>query len=191
MRGMFSGEGNPIKSNRGFAQFYEANSQTLLVFFARRTLDSETAMDLTAETFAKALLSRKRFRGGSEDEARAWLYGIANHELSRYFRRGAAEQRAMRKLGMTREELDDEDLKRVDELAGISTLRGSVASVLGELSEAHREVLQLRVVEERDYDEVATELGISEVTARARVSRALKALAISLERQPEFEVGPS
>jgi DNA-directed RNA polymerase specialized sigma24 family protein len=36
--------------------------------------------------------------------------------------------------------------------------------------------LQLRVVEERPYAQVAAALGVSEQTARARVSRALAAM---------------
>jgi len=44
-----------------------------------------------------------------------------------------------------------------------------------------REALQLRVVDELDYPTVADRLGVSEVAARARVSRALRALAGALD----------
>jgi RNA polymerase sigma-70 factor (ECF subfamily) len=40
------------------------------------------------------------------------------------------------------------------------------------------------VVEQRSYEEVARSLGITEATARARVSRGLRALATSLEPRP-------
>jgi RNA polymerase sigma-70 factor (ECF subfamily) len=37
-----------------FDDFYRRESQGVLVFFSRRTLDPELALDLTAETFARS-----------------------------------------------------------------------------------------------------------------------------------------
>jgi len=48
----------------------------VLRFFVRRTADAELALDLTAETFAAALVASRRFTAGPEP-ARAWLFGIA------------------------------------------------------------------------------------------------------------------
>jgi len=53
------------------------------------------------------------------------------------------------------------------------------------LNAGQRQAVQLRVVEERPYDEVALALGISEQTARARVSRGLRALTHALEPYPD------
>ena len=52
---------------------------------------------------------------------------------------------------------------------------------LARLIDDQRDALRLRVVEERSYPEVADALGVSEQTARARVSRGLRALARALE----------
>ena len=65
---------------------------------------------------------------------------------------------------------------RIEELAASRELREQVAEALAGLPSEQREVLRLRVVQERSYRELATTLGISEQTARARVSRALRAL---------------
>jgi RNA polymerase sigma-70 factor (ECF subfamily) len=54
---------------------------------------------------------------------------------------------------------------------------------LEELPGDQREAIRLRVVDERPYDEVAAVLGINEATARARVSRGLRALAASLAEE--------
>jgi DNA-directed RNA polymerase specialized sigma24 family protein len=56
-----------------------------------------------------------------------------------------------------------------------------VSEELARLPEATQEALTLRVVEERDYSEVARVLGTTEVNARARVSRGLNTLASSLD----------
>lgn len=72
-------------------------------------------MDLAAETFARAFVSRRRFRGTTEAEAEAWLYTIARRQLANYLRRGRAERRAIGKLGLEVPRLTDEDLERVDQ----------------------------------------------------------------------------
>jgi RNA polymerase sigma-70 factor (ECF subfamily) len=72
-------------------------------------------------------------------------------------------------------------LARVDDLAGLEDLRGLVAGALRELNFEQREVVELRVVYELDYPQIARRLGISEQTARARLSRGLRALGAALD----------
>jgi RNA polymerase sigma-70 factor (ECF subfamily) len=160
---------------------YVAHAERLLGFFMRRVFDPESARDLTAETFAQALLSQRKHRGSTEAEAEAWLYAIARHQLARYLRKGYAERRAIKRLGISLSPLSDSDIERIDELAGTERLRQSVAEALGELSAANRDAVELRVVAELPYPEVAQRLGISEATARARVSRSLRSLGSALE----------
>jgi DNA-directed RNA polymerase specialized sigma24 family protein len=81
---------------------YVRHRDELLAFFVRRTSDTEVALDLWGETFAQVLAGRGRFRGATEEEAGAWLYGIARRQLARYYRRGSAERRAMTRLGIER-----------------------------------------------------------------------------------------
>jgi RNA polymerase sigma-70 factor (ECF subfamily) len=160
-----------------FARLYRAHATHLLRFFVRRTLQLDVAVDLVGETFAQAFADRAKFRGREDREALAWIFGIARHELSDYFRRGVVEQRALARLGVHARPLEDTDYERVEEVAGLSSLRGALAESIRDLSSDQREALQLRIVEERSYADVARMLGISEPTARARVSRALRALA--------------
>jgi RNA polymerase sigma-70 factor, ECF subfamily len=89
----------------GFSTLYRSTAQDLVVFFARRTYDAEAAADLMAETFAKAYLGRRRFRGSTEQEARAWLFGIARRRFAMYLRHGKAERRARRRRGLERPQL--------------------------------------------------------------------------------------
>lgn len=175
---------------RAFTDFYAAHSRALLAFFVRRTFDVEAARDLTAETFAQAFEHRRRFRGSSDAEAGAWLYGIARHQLSRYARNGVVKRKAVNRLGIQLPAISDDDYERIVELAGLAQLRGRVATAFGELPDDQRDALRLRVVDERPYEEVARQLGISEQTARARVSRALRRLADALDLTPATEVTP-
>jgi RNA polymerase sigma-70 factor (ECF subfamily) len=165
-----------------FGEFYDFFFTDLLSYLTRRTCDAEAGLDLTAESFAQAYLGRHRFRGSTDREAAAWLYRIAKRQLARYFRRGRAEQVARDRLGLERPELDQESERQIEEFAALDDLRATLRIELSELSPAHREALRLRVVEELPYREVARKLAISEPAARARVSRALRALAGTLDR---------
>jgi RNA polymerase sigma factor (sigma-70 family) len=170
-----------------FAALYRREAQTVLVFVARRTLDPELALDLTAETFAQAFRGRRVFRGSTEMEERAWLFTIARRQISRYHRRGTVERRALDALGAQMPEVHEDDLREIEEAAGLDALRATLGDELARLNDGQRAALQLRVVEERSYPEVADALGVSEQTARARVSRGLRALARALE--PRIAMG--
>jgi RNA polymerase sigma-70 factor (ECF subfamily) len=168
--------------------FYERHAATVLRYFARRTLDPEAAAELTAETFAQAFASRRRFR----DQGRGglvWLYGIGRHLLNRYFRTGAVDARARRRLGVPERLISEEDYERIEELIDFEQVGRAIASAFSVLSEEQREALTLRVVEGRPYNEVAEHLSCTEETARSRVSRGLRRLARVLDvSQPEIEL---
>ena len=170
-----------LRTPAGFAAAYRAHARPVLIFLARRTYDPETALDLTAETFARAFEARRRFRGTTDEETAAWLFGIARNVLSRHLRRGGAERRALARLGVEVPSLEPDDIVRIVELAGLEELRGTVARELGALPEENREALRLRVVEELSYDDVAQRLAITEPAARARVSRGLRTLSHALD----------
>jgi RNA polymerase sigma factor (sigma-70 family) len=167
-----------------FVQLYDEHAEALLAYLARRIYDPEIAFDLTAETFAQAYAARGRFRGSTDAAAAAWLYKIAKRQFTRYLRKGGAERRALARLGIEPPGIDDEQRARIEELADLEALRRAVRVELARLSEAQRDALELKVVEEHSYPEVASRLGISEEAARARVSRGLRALAAGLDRGP-------
>jgi RNA polymerase sigma factor (sigma-70 family) len=154
-----------------FELFYTRHVEGVLGFFARRTRNAELAADLTAETFAAALAGRRRFRPQS-GAASAWLFGIAMKKLADAQRRGYAERRACRRLGMERLELSDDDIARIDALGGSAT-----ASALLELLGAdQRDAIRAHVLEERSYAEIAAREHVSEAVVRKRVSRGLAAV---------------
>jgi len=162
---------------------YRRESEALLVFFTRRTLDAEIALELTAETFAHAYVGWRRLRGRSREQRQAWLYTIARRRLGRYLRRGRVEREALARLGIQLPAMHEDDLAQIERRAGLAELRAALSTELARLSAEQRRALQLRIVEEHSYEDVARHLGISQPAARARVSRALRALARALGPQ--------
>ena len=163
------------------AALYRAHARGLLVYFARRCYDAQLAVDLVGETFARAYEKRRRFRGGTEEEADAWVWSIGRHALTDALRRGSLERSALRRLGVEPPRLEDDELARVEQLAGLPALRAGLGRALSLLSPEQREALRLRVVLELDYPAMAERLGVSQAVARARVSRGLRALRAALD----------
>lgn len=162
-------------------QLYARHRTDLVRFFARRTADPEAALDLVAETFAQAIRSRRKCRAATDAERAGWLYGIARHQLASYHRRGYAEQRAVQRLGLERPPVTEALLRAVEAEAGMGEVRDRLAEALGALTDETRSAIELRVVDELPYPEVAARLGIAETAARARVSRGLSRLADLLD----------
>jgi RNA polymerase sigma factor (sigma-70 family) len=157
-----------------FGIFYRRHVSGLLGYFLRRTRQAELAADLTAETFAAALDGLRRF-DARRGPAVAWLYGIARRQLGTALRRGAVEDRARRRLGMAALDLTDAALERIEAEADVAT------AALDHLPADQREAVQARIVDERDYADIATSTRTSEAVVRKRVSRGLAGLRSRIE----------
>lgn len=167
--------------SNAFVALYERDAEAVLMFFTRRTLDVEIALDLTAETFAQAWRGWRGVRLDSAEEVRGWLFTIAQRQLGRYLRRGHVERKALRRIGFSVPALADDEIADIERAADVAAVRLALGAELQKLSDDQRSALQLRIVDELPYREVARRLGTSEQTARARVSRGLRALAAALE----------
>lgn len=160
-----------------FATFYSMHSRGLLVWLTAQLRDVDTALDITSEAFAIALERCADFSGETAAEERAWLYAIARNELNMFWRSGRIERRALARLGLERAELSDPEIDNVERLAGIAELAGRLNGALARLPVEQQTAVTLRVVDELDYVTIANRLGISEDSARMRVSRGLRTLS--------------
>jgi RNA polymerase sigma-70 factor (ECF subfamily) len=153
-----------------FGVFYDRHVRTLLGYFARRIGDAEVAADLAAETFASAIVAKRRFKSEGPPAA-AWLYKIASRRLADYHRHGQVEQRMRRSLEMERRTVSAEDAQMIRLLADDAT-----GTLLADLPADQRDAVVAHVVDDRGYPELAGELHTSEAAVRQRVSRGLSTL---------------
>lgn len=131
--------------------------------------DAEVAADLTAETFAAALAGASRFRA-HKGPAVAWLFGIARNTLAASRRRGRVEARARRRIGAAPLVLTDEVVERIEALSG------PALKLVEELPADQRDAVRARIVEDREYVDIAKDLRCSQEVVRKRVSRGLARL---------------
>jgi RNA polymerase sigma-70 factor (ECF subfamily) len=149
--------------------FYDRYEDALLAFFRRACGRADLAADLTGEVFGAVLGSLRHFRP-ELGSARAWVFGIARHELAQTWRRRRVESEARARMAMEPIMLSDEDLLRIDALA----CDGGTLTLLEGLPEDQRSAVVGRVLDERDYTDLARELECSEMVVRQRVSRGLR-----------------
>jgi RNA polymerase sigma factor (sigma-70 family) len=163
-----------------FGEFYRRHEQGVLRFFLYWARSGELAADLTAETFAAVFESLPRYEP-ERGEPRAWLFGIAQNILARSVRRGRVEDETRRRLGLAPVVVDDEALERIEALASQD---GAALHALDGLSEVLREAVSGRVLEEREYHELAEALACSQSVVRQRVKRGLARIRDRLEVKP-------
>ena len=161
-----------------FEEVYDRHAAQVLAWARARV--GEHAGDLTAEVFARAWLSRSRFRHENDSSALPWLLGIAKNVLRESLRKRRVEDAARRRLGMARPLTRDVALDTIDEGRSLSD---SERRALASLPQKDRELLRLRVIEERSYRDIALRLRCTPQAARRRVSRLLRQLQYTLGGQ--------
>jgi RNA polymerase sigma-70 factor (ECF subfamily) len=146
------------------------------------------AEDVVQEAFAQAFVKLSSFK--RQSQFYTWLYRIAfNTWLSRRRRR-----RPTLSLERNREMLGTEPMDASDS-AEDQVIRHEDIQILHEsllaLAEDHRQILVLREIDERSYEEIAEICELPVGTVRSRLHRARKQLLESMkQRHPEMFTTP-
>jgi RNA polymerase sigma-70 factor, ECF subfamily len=167
--------GDPL----AFREFYDRYATWVRSWFLRQTGSESAALDLTAETFAQAWHASRRFRDMADGSGAPWLFGIARNLLRQYHKHNRIESAARERLGLAADWADG-GYEAVDERLEAGSLAPALRHAVRALPREQRRALELRVVQQMDYEEVAGALGCSQNAARLRVSRALRSLGLKL-----------
>lgn len=147
-----------------FGDLYTEYRYRVFAYFYGRGLQSADAEDLVSVTFEKAWRAIDRFEDRGVPLAH-WLFTVARHTLMDYFRRNR-----MRNTWS----LDDPKLE--DQLATEDREPTDAEPMLDELTGPQRDVLRLKVYDDRDGEEIAEILGMTYGGVRALQCRGLKKL---------------
>lgn len=163
-----------------FCELYDRWARPLSGFFYRRVRNPEIAADLMAETVAVMFEKRTRFRDIGQAGS-AWIFTIATRQLAHYRRRKVVEMKAVQRMGWRVPTLDEESSAAIEALVDGDGRVELLEDALCAMPAGERDAVQLKVVEELDYREVAERLNCSVVAARVRVHRGLARLNRSME----------
>ena len=157
-------------------ELYAAHHAEIYGYLCRMVRDDELAADLAQETFVKAFRAYDTLL--DHDRARAWLYQIAGRTALDELRR----RKIIRFVPWTGESHDVDS--SAEDMALSHRLTGDLERALRAIPERQRMALLLAEVQGLNGAELGAALGISNVAARALLSRGRESLrqALAVER---------
>lgn len=168
-----------LRDRQAYA-FLVLRYETMLGRYVRRLLGRhmQSAEDVLQEVFIKAYVNLNDY-----DQSRPfgpWIYRIAHNEAVSFLRKRSAESQTItgEDALLILERLADVD----DPGAALQRTRteGEVRKALSELDPRYRDVLVLRYLEDKSYDEIADILETPPGTVATLINRGLKQLKAPL-----------
>ena len=146
--------------------------------------DPDDAMDLSQETFLRAWRCLDQYQFASAFST--WLYRLCSNICIDFLRK----RRRHQTVPLTFEDADGEEQTYAvpdaqplpEEQVELKLTHETLAAAMAQLLPEHRAVLQLRVVNEMSYEQIADVLDIQIGTVKSRLSRARNQLKKILER---------
>jgi RNA polymerase sigma-70 factor (ECF subfamily) len=151
------------------AALYVQHGEELRRFLLGLLRDPALASDVLQVTFARLVERGHETREGTR---KAWLFRVAYHEAMAQRRRQAVGEKVTRRFAWhtNGEAICDEDfLVRYESVE-------SVRTALAELRPEERQVVRMRIYEDKTFAQIAKELGIPLGTALGRMRTALQKL---------------
>ena len=176
------------RAQRGDADAFEQllleHQKSVYNLCYRMAGNPDDAMDLSQETFLPAWRCLDQYQFASAFST--WLYRLCSNICIDFLRR----RRRQQTVPLTFEDADGEEQTYAvpdaqplpEEQVELKLTRETLAAAMAQLLPEHRAVLQLRVVNEMSYEQIADVLDIQIGTVKSRLSRARNQLKKILER---------
>ena len=169
-------------------RLYEKRVYALTSRMCRNPADAEEAAQ---EAFLAAWQGLPFFRGDSSFST--WLYRLASNACVDVLRREGRHRSAAGPSLNDEETVIDvaDDAPSPHALAERAELRQQIEEALSALPEDYRQVLILREMHQRSYDEIAEILALDLGTVKSRINRGRKRLRKILLESGNFSVPPA
>jgi RNA polymerase sigma factor (sigma-70 family) len=151
------------------AALYVDCAEQLRRFLLGILRDPSLANDVLQATFVKAV---HLGHTTCAESRKAWLFQVAYHEAAAVRRRQAVASRAARQLVWSQRLIEDSAEEPLIRFETAETVRAA----LSKLPAKQRQVVRMRIYEEKTFARIAEELGIPLGTALARMRAALERL---------------
>ena len=152
-----------------FAPLYDKYYKQIFGYLYQRMDDKETAFDLTAQVFLKALTNLNRYEFKGVPFA-SWLYRIAHSELMQLFREQKNKRAINADIGDLRFICEEVEEFYLEEYIPV------LKKAIGELESDDLQMVEMRFFEKRPFKEIGEILNITENNAKVRMYRILERL---------------
>jgi RNA polymerase sigma-70 factor, ECF subfamily len=163
------------------AAIYAHYQQAVFTYIYYRVSDQECAEDLTAEVFVRMITKFPDYIEQGHPIL-AWLYTIARNLVIDYYRTSKESQSMPLEESLIAGEIGHPVKETEDHLA-----QDCLSKAMLELTEEQRQVILLKIVEDREIAEVSTILGRNERAIRSLQHRALAALHRAMQKERCYE----
>lgn len=153
---------------QAFGRIYDLYVRDIYDFLYFKTHHKETAQDLTSLTFTKALANIAGY-DASKSSFVTWLYRIARNTVTDHYR-------TKRMTVDIEDAWDLADSTDIAHDAETAVLMANVRQHLAKLSSEQRDIITMRIWQQKTYAEIAEVMGKSEASCKVSFSRAMQRL---------------
>lgn len=154
--------------SQAFGLLYDQYIKKIYDFIYYKTWHKETAEDLTSQTFFKALNKIKGF-DIQKGTFQAWIYQIARNTVIDHYRSNKQEVNIEDVWNLSDNQNIETDLDTASKLE-------QVKQYLEKFKPQQREIIILRLWENKTYEEIATITGLTVVNCKVTFSRVMSKL---------------
>jgi RNA polymerase sigma-70 factor (ECF subfamily) len=154
--------------SRAFDTLYHRYSGKVYGYLQRKLRNRESTDDVFQAVFLKFHATRSNY--DSRYPVLQWLFVIARTTLADHYRKAA------RQVQIVDEALDPDRVSQND--PAMALIEEKDVELLKGLPADQRQAVEMRVIDELPYEDIAQKLGRSEASVRQMVSRGLKRLRL-------------
>lgn len=152
-----------------FKPLYEKYYEPILRFVYQRCSDRETAYDITAHVFLKALQNLKNYTFKGLPFS-SWLYRIARNEVIDHHRQRPNDRAvSIDRTGIGNILTETDNSEKEEHIA-------LILAELKNLSEEEMQMIEMKYFEKRQFREIAEILDITETNAKVKAHRIIEKL---------------
>ena len=158
------------------AALYVKHAEELRCFVLGLLRNADLTTDVLQNTFAKAVEVGHTAR---EETLKGWLFRVAFNEAMALRRRQVVRDKANRKLATADVPVEESPHDKVCRFETVATVRAALEKLPAE----QRQVVQMRMYDQKKFIVIAQELGLPLGTVLTRMQAALKKLRASLVKE--------
>ena len=157
------------------AELYAKHQAELRSFLVGVLRDSHLANDALQATFAKVV---EVGHTAVKESLKGWLFRVALNEALAIRRRQQTRDRLIQQVAWSRPRVSDSPVENVARSETIDVVRAA----LDELPAEQRQVVCMRIYEEKTFAKIAEELALPLGTVLSRMQLAIRKLRVKLEQ---------
>ncbi len=160
---------------KDFAPLYNKYYKPILNYVYQRVESKDTAFDIVAQVFLKALTNIQKYEYRGLPFA-SWLYRIASNEVMQLFKTNKNQRSISADVSDLRFICEEHETTFFEEYIPI------IQQLILRLEEQELQIVEMRYFEKRPFKEVADILNITEVNAKVKMHRVIEKLKKELKK---------